>query len=105
MASTHTRTELHEAAPGDPQVASIDALRARLRRHGQVLAHLASDLPIDLTPEQLVLVERAVDDLSRVITQAATAAGLQRTPRGTVVTGTTEPVLFVGAHTVLGGER
>lgn len=88
-------------APADPAVATLDALRARLRRRAQLLTHLAAALPVDLTDEQRVLVERAVDELDRITTQAATAAGLTRTPRGTVLTGTDEPVLFVGAHTVL----
>lgn len=88
------------AAPAG-EVATLDALRARLRRRAQHLVHLATALPVDLPPEQRLLVDRALDELGQVTTRAATAAGLERTPRGTVVTGTAEPVHFVGANRVL----
>lgn len=94
------------ASPAEaPAACPLEALRARARRRARDFVHLADALPEDLSPEQRILVDRALDAVGVAFAQTLAAAGLQRNrPSAPPSPAAEVPAHFVGFNFVLDRE-
>ncbi|MDO9016600.1 MAG: hypothetical protein Q8S73_24470 [Deltaproteobacteria bacterium] len=91
------------ASTAAPEACPLPALCARARRRARDFAHLADALPEDLSPEQRLLVDRALDAVGVALAQVLAAAGLQRSRASAPPSVTPEAAAhFVGFNAVVG---